>query len=131
MPQRDELIAVARTYLQEGLLDHQPDKVLFAEHCERIEMGYQTGGNAQQLRELLKDPAYEANKAMTDEVWVVEAPYADVRYTLELHGVEQRLRIASRFKIVDGLIEHIEIIFNAGELQQAIIDSIQPLRTDL
>jgi len=128
---REDLIAVANTYLQEGLMDHDPDAVLFAEDCVRIEMGYETGGNAAQLRELLLHDALKANKAMRDLVWVVEEPFVDVWYRLELHDVEEPLRISTRFQIVEGLIQRIEILFDAGVLQPGIIESLQELRTDL
>lgn len=131
MSEREKLIAVANSYLQQGLLEHKPQEVLFADHCVRYEMGYQTGGNARQLRELLSSDSYKSNKAIHDKQWVVEAPWLDVRFTLELDNIEQTMRVATRFKIVDGLIEHIEILFNAGPLQQMIVDSIQVLRTDI
>ncbi len=131
MSRREDLIAVANTYLQEGLMDHDPDAVLFAEDCVRIEMGYETGGNAAQLRELLLHDALKANKAMRDLAWVVEEPFVDVWYRLELHDVEEPLRISTRFHIVDGLIQRIEILFDAGALQPGIIESLQELRTDL
>ncbi|MBW1886210.1 MAG: hypothetical protein JRJ58_21980 [Deltaproteobacteria bacterium] len=131
MSRREDLIAVANTYLQEGLMDHDPDAVLFAEDCVRIEMGYETGGNAAQLRELLLHDALKANKAMRDLVWVVEEPFVDVWYRLELHDVEEPLRISTRFQIVEGLIQRIEILFDAGVLQPGIIESLQELRTDL
>ncbi len=131
MSHRDELIAIASTYLYQGLLDHRPEEVLFADDCIRIEMGWETGGNAKQLRELLANDAYQANKAIHDIVWVVEDPYVDARFSLELHGIEMRMRIATRFKIANGLIQHIEILFNGGELHQLILDSTEPLRTDV
>jgi len=112
-------------------MDHDPDAVLFAEDCVRIEMGYETGGNAAQLRELLLHDALKANKAMRDLVWVVEEPFVDVWYRLELHDVEEPLRISTRFQIVEGLIQRIEILFDAGVLQPGIIESLQELRTDL
>ena len=131
MKNREELIAIASTYLYQGLLEHKPEEVLFADDCVRIEMGWETGGNAEQLREILKQDNYLINKAIHDLLWVVEAPYLDARFSLELHGIDIVMRIATRFKIVDGLIQHIEILFNAGDMHQAVMDGTEPLRTDL
>tara|TARA_R110002072_G_scaffold48059_1_gene131513 strand:+ start:456 stop:851 length:396 start_codon:yes stop_codon:yes gene_type:complete len=131
MTTRDELIAIASTYLFQGLLEHKPDEVLFADDCVRIEMGWETGGNAEELRELLAGDAYLANKAITDLVWVVEDPYVDARFCLELHGMDVVMRIATRFRIENGEIQHIEILFNGGELHAMIMQATEPLRTDL
>jgi hypothetical protein len=131
MSRRDELIAIASTYLFQGLLEHKPDAVLFADNCVRMEMGWETGGNAQQLRELLAGDAYLANKAIHDLVWVVEEPYLDARFSLELHNMDVVMRIATRFRIDNNLISHIEILFNGGELHQLIMQATEPLRTDI
>ena len=131
MSRRDELIAIASTYLFQGLLEHKPDAVLFADDCVRMEMGWETGGNAQQLRELLAGDAYLANKAIHDLVWVVEEPYLDARFSLELHNMDVVMRIATRFRIDNNLISHIEILFNGGELHQLIMQATEPLRTDI
>ncbi len=127
---REELIAVANTYLQHGLLEHRPELVLFADDCVRFEMGFETGRSAEQLRELLLRDAYKANKAMGNFRWVVEDPYVDVRYSLEAHGVSELMEVAARFKIVDGRIAHIDILFHAGALQQIAVETIESLRTD-
>ena len=130
MATRDELIAVANTYLQQGLLDHEPDAVLFADDCVRIEMGVETGGNAAQLRELLADPAYAGNRAMHDKQWIVEDPWVHVIYDLELDKLPDPMRVSTRFRIIDGRIQYLEVVFDAGALHDAIVASLEPLRTD-
>ena len=130
MTDRNELIAIANTYLQQGLIDHKPDEVLLADSCVRSEMGMEMGGTGPQIKTMLNDPAYQANKAIVDAHWVVEAPWLDVRYTLELHEIEETMKIATRFKVEQGLIQHIEIIFNAGAMLPMILEINEGLRTD-
>lgn len=130
MAERERLIEVAETYLQHGLLEHDPEKVLFADDCVRREMGMETGSNAAQLRELLAHDAYQVNKSIKDAEWVVEAPFADVRYTLEFHGMDLTMRVATRFKIANDRIELIDILFDGGPIHAAAIESTQALRTD-
>ncbi len=124
MSSREEKIAVVKTYMYEGLLDHKPEAVLFAEDCERWEMGYITGGSGAELRELLKDPAYEANKAIHNARWLVEGDYVDCRYDLELHDVPDTMRIASRYQVVDGLIKHMEVMICAGAMHEFVMQSV-------
>jgi len=128
---RAQQIAIAETYLDAGLLQHQPEKVLFAENCTRWEMGYCTGSNAAQLRELLKDPAYEGNEAIENRRWLVEGNEVDCFYDLRITGLPEPLKIATRFSIENKLITHIEIYVCAGEIQQFIMDQVKALSESL
>lgn len=128
---RSDLIAIAETYLDAGLLQHQPEKVLFAEHCTRWEMGYCTGSNATQLRELLKDAAYHGNEAIENRRWLVEGDEVDCFYDLHITGLPEPLKIATRFRIQNKLITHIEIYVCAGEIQQFIMDQVKLLSESL
>ena len=124
MSNREEMIAVVKTYMYDGLIDHNPDAVLFDKNCERWEMGYITGGSGEELRNLLKDPAYEANKAIHNARWMVDGEYVDCRYDLELHDVPETMRIASRYHVVDGLIRHIEVMICAGAMHEFVMQSV-------
>ena len=124
---RTQQIAIAETYLDAGLLQHQPEKVLFAESCRRWEMGYCTGSSAAQLRELLKDPAYLGNETIENRRWLVEGDEVDCFYDLRISGLPEPLKIATRFSIENQLITNIEIYVCAGELQQIIMDQVKAL----
>jgi hypothetical protein len=128
---RDQYIAIVETYVDAGLVPHKPDQVLFAENCTRWEMGYPTGSGAAQLRELLKDPAYEGNEAIENRRWLVEGNEVDCFYDLRIRGLPEPLKIATRFTIEDKLISYIEIYVCAGELQQIIMDQVKALSESL
>ena len=130
MKRRDQLIDIAKTYLYEGLLEHKPSEVLFHENCVRMEMGFETGRGATQLRELLLDESYHANESISDLQWVVEEPYVDVRYLLKCRNLPLVISVATRFEILDETIVRIDILLDAGAAHSAIIESIQALRTD-
>ena len=129
MTSREEKIAIVKTYMYDGLLDHKPEAVLFAEDCERWEMGFITGSSGAELKELLKGPAYEANKAIHNPRWLVEGNYVDCHYDLELHDVPETMRIASRYKIIDGLIKHLEIMICAGAMHESVMQTVASLAT--
>ncbi|GAA4098755.1 nuclear transport factor 2 family protein [Zhongshania borealis] len=128
---RAQQIAIVETYLDAGLLQHKPENVLFAENCTRWEMGYATGSGAAQLRELLKDPAYEGNEAIENRRWLVEGDEVDCFYDLRISGLPEPLKIATRFTIENKLISRIEIYVCAGELQQIIMDQVKALSEGL
>ena len=50
---REDAIAIAKTYLIDGLLLHQPENALLADDCIRIENGVETGGSGTEIRRLL------------------------------------------------------------------------------
>lgn len=130
MSSREELIEIASRYLYDGLLEHRPEEIPLAPTCVRSEMGWETGGSAEQLRDLLRHDAYKANKAIKDPQWVVEEPFVDVRYNLELHGIDEPILVFNRFEIRDGLIQSIDAMFYAGAIHAAAVENTQALRTD-
>ncbi len=129
MLDREALIAICNTYIQKGLVEHEPSEVLFAEGCRRLEMGIETGSNAAQLREILMDESYRSIEGVRDAHWVVEAPYVDVFYRMDFAGSEEGARIATRFLVEDGAIARIEILFYGGAMNEAMVTSLQRLKS--
>ena len=112
--------------IQQDLIKQKPDRVLVADNCIRMEMG----GTCAQIKNMLNDLAYQTNKAIVDTHWIVEAPWLDVHYALGHHGIGDTMRIENRFKVEQGLIQHIEIIFNTGTMQPVILEINEGWRTN-
>lgn len=127
---REDMIAIAKTYLIDGLILHQPQNALLADDCVRIENGMETGGSAAVIRQLLTGDNYLINDTIENERWVVEGAFADVWYDLKLRGGAPTMSISSRFEIADGKIKKIEVLVDAGALHSVVMESIESLRTD-
>ena len=115
---RDELIATAKTYL-DGILAADGSGARLADDCWRVEQGRNTGTNAEEVRAALKTMSYV--KAMRNIRWFVADDGENVFawYLLDLEGVTSF--IAERFRVRDGLIREIEVVFAfamGDELQQ-------------
>ena len=127
---REDTIAIAKTYLIEGLLLHQPENALLADDCNRIENGVETGGSGAEIRRLLAGDDYLLNESIENERWVVEGEFADVWYELKLRGVDQRILVVTRFEIIDGHIKRIDLLVDAGALQSQFVEDLDEQRTD-
>jgi len=127
---REDMIAIAKTYLIDGLILHQPQNALLADDCVRIENGMETGGSAAVIRQLLTGDNYLINDTIENERWVVEGAFADVWYDLKLRATAPTMSISSRFEIADGKIKKIEVLVDAGALHSVVMESIESLRTD-
>lgn len=115
---RDELIATAKTYL-DGILAADGSGARLADDCWRVEQGRNTGTNAEEVRAALETMSYV--KAMRNIRWFVADDGENVFawYLLDLEGVTSF--IAERFRVRDGLIREIEVVFAfamGDELQQ-------------
>lgn len=115
---RDELIATAKTYL-DGILAADGSGARLADDCWRVEQGRNTGTNADEVRAALKTMSYV--KAMRNIRWFVADDGENVFawYLLDIEGVTSF--IAERFRVRDGLIHEIEVVFAfamGDELQQ-------------
>lgn len=121
MPQsRDDIIAACESYIFDGLRDQKPDKVRLAEHCVRTELGMVTGRDAEHLRRVLGSYVYDCVLECYDLNWVVEGDQACVFYKQKLTFTDLPCLIATRFKIVDGLLEEIEVLeYNHGMMDSS------------
>jgi hypothetical protein len=108
MVDRDELIAIAKTYL-DGILKCDGTAAALAPDCWRIEQGRNSGQNAEEIRASLKTMSYV--EGIRDVRWYVDQGAEDVIawYLLDVEGVTSF--IAERFRIVDLLIREIEVVF--------------------
>jgi len=106
---RDELIAIAKTYL-DGILAADGSGALLADDCWRVEQGRNTGTNAEEVRGALKTMSFVA--AMRNVRWFVadDGENLFAWYLLDVEGGVTSF-IAERFRIVDSLIREIEVVF--------------------
>jgi hypothetical protein len=116
---RDELIATAKTYL-DGILAADGSGARLADDCWRVEQGRNTGTNAEEVRAALETMSYV--KAMRNIRWFVADDGENVFawYLLDVEGGVTSF-IAERFRVLDGLIHEIEVVFAfaiGAELQQ-------------
>ena len=113
---RDSVVAVAQTYLIDGLLKQDVDKVLLADDCTRTEQGFNTGASGAHIREVLLMDNLKMNEAIENDRWIVEGNMASVWYDLILTGVPFPIRVAAMFELADGLIHHIDVMVDAGPM---------------
>jgi hypothetical protein len=108
MAHRDELIAIATTYL-DGILKCDGTAAALAPDCWRIEQGRNSGKNAEEIRAALKTMSYV--QGIRDLRWYTDEGGEDIVawYLLDVEGVTSF--IAERFRIVDALIREIEVVF--------------------
>ena len=108
MADRDELIAIAQTYL-DGILNCDGSAVALAPDCWRIEQGRNSGRNAEEIRAALKTMSYV--QGMRDVRWFVDegGEHVFAWYMVDVEGVTSF--IAERFRIMDSLIHEIEVVF--------------------
>jgi hypothetical protein len=108
MAERDELIAIAQTYL-DGILTCDGSAVALAPDCWRIEQGRNSGRNAAEIRAALKTMSYI--QGMRDVRWFVDlgGEHVFAWYLVDIEGATSF--IAERFRIVDALIREIEVVF--------------------
>jgi len=134
---RDSKIAVAMTYLQNGLIDHDPDAVLLSPDARRINNGVLACPDPESLRRIiLREPV----AAIHNLRWVVDGDDAVVVYDMLVDWTRSeqsesfadpstwRLAyIGERFHVVDGLIEEIEVVYAADAERRAPLE--RPTRT--
>ncbi len=130
MPQsRATVIAAAEKYIHQGLVEHKPEEVPFAEDVVRTELGMDTGTGAAELRQLLRSEAYEAVEGVANLRWIVEGEQAVVFYEQKVSFLEDPLLICTRFRVVDGLIKEIEILLYGKGMTDAIAENVAQLAT--
>jgi len=134
---RDSKIAVAMTYLQNGLIEHDPDAVLLSDDARRINNGVLACPDPESLRRIiLREPV----GAIHNLRWVVDGDDAVVVYDMLVDwtrsdqsesfadpGTWVLAFIGERFHIVDGKIQEIEVVYAADGDRHEPLD--RPART--
>ena len=119
------MIAVAMTYLQDGLIGHDADKVLLAPEARRISNGKVVCQGRDAIRAIFP---HEPVGAWHNLRWVVDGEDAVVVYDMLVDWTRADqsetfsdpstwtlVFIGERFHIVDGLITEIEVLHALGE----------------
>lgn len=134
---RDSKIAVAMTYLQNGLIDHDPDAVLLGPDARRINNGVLSCPDPESLRRIiLREPV----GAVHNLRWVVDGDDAVVVYDMLVDWTRSDQSdsfadpstwtlafIGERFHVNDGMIREIEVVYAAGGDRHEPLD--RPERT--
>lgn len=108
-PARTEAVAVVESYLQGGLLAHDPDIPRLAPTCFRHENGWHTG-TAEIIRRHF--PHMTMCRGVRDVRWIVELPWVALRFELlldEAYGATKP--IAEWFLVGEGGIEEVAVVF--------------------
>ncbi len=110
---RADVLAAAKAYIA-ALVSHNASAVPLADRVWRIENGKTTGDGADVLRKSLESDVMQAVQGISDERWFTSSDSAAVFYTLHARAGDRDLfmRIAERFRVVDGRLVEIEAVFS-------------------
>jgi hypothetical protein len=111
----DETLAAARRYVA-ALVSHHAGEVPVSADVWRVENGQVTADGGADLRRSLESEVMHMVQAVADERWFVDGADAAVFYDLEARvGSDpddvMMMRIAERFRVLDGEIVEIEAVF--------------------
>jgi hypothetical protein len=108
---RDGVLAAARAYV-DSLVSHDPSAVPLADDVWRIENGKNNAEGARPLRAALESDVMQSVQSIEDTHWFAGDGHAAVFYTLQAKVGERLMpmRIAERFRSVDGQLTEIEAI---------------------
>jgi hypothetical protein len=134
---RDATIAVAMTYLHDGLINHDVDRVRLAPDARRINNGEITCADREALRDVI---VREPVAAIHNLRWVVDGDNAVVLYDLMVDWTRSQQSnsfadskdwrlayIGERFLVVDGLIHEIEVVYGGATDRNEL--PVRPTRT--
>ena len=109
---RDATLAAARAYVA-SLVSHDASAVPLHDEVWRIENGAPSGDGADALRTSLESEIMGTIRGIDDEQWFADGDSAAVFYTLHARvGADDMfMRIAERFRVVDGRLAEIEAVF--------------------
>lgn len=109
---REQVLTVSKAYLA-SLVSHDASAVPLAPAVWRIENGTNTGDDAASLRKSLESDIMQTVQGMDDERWFAGGDGAAVFYTLRARvgDSDMFMRIAERFRVVDGRLVEIEAVF--------------------
>ena len=110
--ERDDVLAAAKTYL-DALLSHDGSAVPLATDVWRIENGKLTADGADALRKSLASEIMHTIQRIDEASWFAAGDCAAVFYTLHARseGRNLAMRIAERFRVVEGRLVEIEAVF--------------------
>jgi len=112
---RDEIIAVASTYLDCGLVNDDADGVLLAEDCRRWTQ--QNHGDpprdqsAEEIRAGIRRGDEKGIARIDGRRWIVDGEQALVIADIHHRGLERPIVLYERFLVRDGRIHEIEAIY--------------------
>jgi hypothetical protein len=112
-PSNAGVLDAAQNYVA-ALVSHDASAVPIAAHVWRVENGAVTADGGDALRRSLESEIMHTVQAITDERWFVAGDSAAVFYDLRARvseDDEMMVRIAERFRAVDGDLVEIEAIF--------------------
>jgi hypothetical protein len=109
---REGMLAAAQAYVA-SLVSHDPSGVPLHDDVWRIENGGPSGDGADALRTALASDVMGTIQGIDDERWFAGGDGVAVFYTLtaRVGDTEMRVRIAERFRVVDGDLAEIEAVF--------------------
>ena len=107
-----DVLAAAQAYLA-ALLSHDGSGVPLADEVWRIENGRVTADGADTLRKSLESEIMHTVRGIDEASWFASGDSAAVFYTLRARAGDRDLfmRIAERFRVVDGRLAEIEAVF--------------------
>ncbi len=109
---RDDVLDAAKAYIA-SLVSHDGSAVPLADEVWRVENGRLTADGSDALRVSLASEIMHTVQEITDERWFAGGDGAAVFYTLRARAGDDDMfvRIAERFRVVDGVIAEIEAVF--------------------
>ncbi len=110
---RADVLAAAQAYVA-SLVSHDPSAVPLHDDVWRIENGAPNADGADALRAALAADVMGTIQGIGDESWFAGGDGAAVFYTLTARvsdTTDMQVRIAERFRVVDGRLAEIEAVF--------------------
>jgi hypothetical protein len=115
MSARDEVIAVASTYLDAGLTNDDADGVLLDERCRRWTQQNHSAAprneNAEQIRDGIRRGDEAGIERIDNRRWLVDGQQALVIADIHFRGLDEPIILYERFLVEDGRIREIEAIY--------------------
>ena len=115
MGEREQIIAVASTYLDAGLTSDDADGVLLAPDCRRWTQrnyhGPPRDSDAEAIRAGIRRGDEKGITRIDNRRWVVDGNQAVVLADIHFAGLDEPIILYERFLVEDGMIREIEGIF--------------------
>lgn len=109
---RADVLTAAKAYVA-SLVSHDASAVPLHDDVWRVENGAPSGDGAEALRAALASDVMSTITGIDDERWFADGDGAAVFYTLTARAgdADLHVRIAERFRVVDGRLAEIEAVF--------------------
>jgi len=126
-----DVVEPACAYLA-SIVSHDGSKVPVADKAWRIEQGVNTGTSGSEIKESMSNDYFTTYvEGLRDIRWFVSGDEAIAYYVLDIQkapGIESTM-LAERFKVEDGLITEIEVVF--AYCRVPVTNSAAPDGTDM